>query len=83
MPDGPKHRVKISQNLVSRNPEYADPALAHPPISCGIPRRPLPVDLTIDLNHQARCSTEKIGNVGADRMLATELQPIQPTAAKP
>jgi len=81
--DGPKHRIKIPQNLVSRNPEHPDAILTHPPVAGRVPRRPLPVNLAIDFNHQARCGTEEVGNIRADRLLATELQAVQSTPAKP
>ena len=74
--DGFEHAGRIQENIVI--PETQNPVALEPEkgIACFVPRIDC-VLAAIDLDDQASLPTDKIGDIGTDRLLAHELAAIQ------
>jgi hypothetical protein len=69
-------------DLGHREPQHAKAHLAHPVISASVVEELIAVMLTIDLDHQPCVQAGEVGEVGADRNLASKLASDQLPAAQ-
>jgi hypothetical protein len=77
-----KHAFQVAGDFAVPNPKDAEALTLHPGITLGISPA-IDVSGAVNLNDQSRGWTKEVGNVEADRDLASKLESVQPLSPKP